>query len=257
VRIEALVDALGDGERRRLLALRGAYEIGADADAVKLRLLRQIACEPARFLEDARHDHTLLAALWPAVGQGAYPGRTGALLGVARALGRPMPEIEYALPEHALESLLERARQARGRRLRLAGARGHKGRVGDAVERLLVGGKVAGKLADHPAAEIKSVPVAGERVIERVKLGVVSATSNPLAKCTRVLFVFVEQRGEDHFVRGHSLREFDATDWQAMWRDGHLVETAAGSPRFPTRGLYLTPKWFRTRGLWPNTAAVG
>jgi hypothetical protein len=111
---------------------------------------------------------------------------------------------------------------------------------------------VIGKLADHAAAEIKSVPVSGDRVIERVKLGVLSATSDPLAKCDRVLFVFVEQRGDDHFVRGHQLVDLDRNRFAAMWRDGFLVETAAGSPRFPARGLYLTPKWFRSEGLWPT-----
>src|SRR5205085_1953863 len=138
----------------------------------------------------------------------AYPGRSEAVLAIARALGVRLPEDEYALPEDDLSFLIDRVRAARGSRLRVRGARGHKGRVGDAVERLLVGGRVPGKTADHPAAEIKSVPVSGDRVLERVKLGVISPTSNPLDKCARVLFVFVEQRGDDHFVRGHSLREF-------------------------------------------------
>jgi hypothetical protein len=174
------------------------------------------------------------------------------VLAIARALGVRVPEAEYALPEDDLSFLIDRVRAARGCRLRVRGARGHKGRVGDAVERLLVGGRVLGKTADHPAAEIKSVPVSGDRVLERVKLGVISPTSNPLDKCARVLFVFVEQRGDDHFVRGHSLREFSQPEWQTMWRDGDLVETAAGTTQSRARGLYLTPKWFRSRGLWPS-----
>jgi hypothetical protein len=174
-----------------------------------------------------------------------------ALLAVARALGRRLPAIEYALPEHALAALLARARATVGRRVPLAGAPGHKGRVGDGIERLLVGAKQRGKERDHPAAEIKSVPVVGDQVIERVKLGVVSARSNPLLKCDRVLFVFVEQRGADYFVRGHHVDEFDRTRWSALWRDGLLVETAAGSPRHPARGLYLVPRFFRSQGIWP------
>ena len=235
-----------------LLALRGRYVIGASEVEVRRRLAMMVDSDRARFVTEHRHDDALLARVWQALGREHYPGRSEALIAFAQALGQTLPDTEYELPEHGLESLLERARAARGRRLRLRGAEGHKGRVGDAVERLLVGDKVKGKVADHPAAEIKSVPVSGDRVIERVKLGVVSATSNPVEKCERVLFVFVEQRGDDHFVRGHQLREFSPLDWQAMWRDGFLVETTAGSPRFPARGLYLTPKWFRSRGLWPE-----
>jgi hypothetical protein len=119
------------------------------------------------------------------------------------------------------------------------------------VERLLVGHKRAGQGSDHPAAEIKSVPVRGHRILERVKLGVVHATHDPLAKCARVLFVFVERRGRDHFVRGHQLVEFDHARWAAMWRERFLVETAAGSPARPARGLYLVPKWFYKERLWP------
>jgi hypothetical protein len=252
VTIEELIASFSDGERRVLLALRGAYPIAASAREIEAALARSIAADPVRFLGEIAHEHAALATLWRIAGRGAYPGRSEALLAVARALGSPLPESEYALPEHRLDLLLERAQAARGHRLRIRGARGHKGRVGDAVERLLVGAKVHGKEADHRAAEIKSVPVSGDRVIERVKLGVVSKSSNPLDKCGRVLFIFVEQRGDDHFVRGHAVREFEAPEWQAMWRDGYLVETAAGSPRFPARGLYLTPKWFRARGLWPS-----
>jgi hypothetical protein len=123
--------------------------------------------------------------------------------------------------------------------------------VGDGVERLLVGKRARGRAADHAAAEIKSVPVSGDRVIERVKLGMVSARSNPLDKCGRVLFVFVERRGRDHFVRGHRLWDFTQGDFDALWRDGWLVETAAGTTEQRRKGLYLVPRWFRTRGLWP------
>jgi hypothetical protein len=200
VELAQLIAAFGDGEARVLLALRGAYPIGcSDPHSVLAQL---VAGDRTRFVADLAHDHGSLASVWSVISQTRYPGRSEALLAVARALGVPLPESEYTLPEHQLDALLERARSARGRRLRTRGARGHKGRVGDAVERLLVGGRVHGKEADHPAAEIKSVPVSGDRVVERVKLGVVSKTSNPLDKCGRLLFVFVEQRGDDHFVRG-------------------------------------------------------
>ena len=96
------------------------------------------------------------------------------------------------------------------------------------------------------------MPVLGDRVIERVKLGVLSPRSNPLDKCDRVLFVFVEQRGEDHFVRGHALHAFTRESFWQMWQTGALVETAAGSPRRPARGLYINPGWFRRAGLWPG-----
>jgi len=88
-------------------------------------------------------------------------------------------------------------------------------------------------------------------VVERVKLGVLSPRSNPLAKCDRILFVFVEQRGDDFFVAGHHAREFSFETWTQMWRDGWIVETAAGSPERPARGLYLVPRWFRTQRIWP------
>lgn len=209
--------------------------------------------EADRFLVAIQHDHAALARLWRERGRpGApYPGRSEALLAVARALGRPLPPSEYVLPEHTLEWLVERAHKLRGRKVPLRGAAGHKGRVGDGVERLLVGGKVPGRAADHPAAEIKSVPVAGETVVERVKLGVLSPRSNPLDKCERILFVFVEARGDDFFVAGHHVHAFDYETWAAMWRDGWIVETAAGSPERPARGLYLVPRWFRARGIWP------
>jgi hypothetical protein len=249
--IEALVAALSDGERRCFLAARGALDLTADADAVN-RMVRQIAAFPDELLRHLARDDGALRRVWPRVGDGRFPGRAAALLAAARALGRPLPDSEYALPEHALDALLAQARRSLGARVPLAGARGHKGRVGDGVERLLLGGKAAGRASDHPAAEIKSVPVQGGRVIERVKLGVINARADPLDKCARVLFVFVEQRGADHFVRGHALVEFDRTRWAALWRDGFLVETAAGSTERPARGLYLVPRWFRASGLWPR-----
>lgn len=209
------------------------------------------ADEADRFLVSIQHDHSALAAWWREHRKTPFPGRSEALLAIARQLGRPLPPSEYVLPEHTIEWLLERAHKIRGRKVPLRGAAGHKGRVGDGVERLLVGAKVPGMAADHPAAEIKSVPVRGDQVIERVKLGVVSAGSNPLHKCARVLFVFVEERGADHFVRGHALKEFEDGAFTSMWRAGFLVETAAGSPRHRARGLYLVPKWFRHEGLWP------
>ncbi|MCU1278126.1 MAG: hypothetical protein JWM53_1672, partial [bacterium] len=147
--------------------------------------------EADRFLVAVQHDHSALAAWWREHSAATFPGRAEALLALARTLGRPLPPSEYVLPEHTLEWLLERAAKLRGRKVPLRGAAGHKGRVGDGVERLLVGGKVAGMAADHPAAEIKSVPVAGDGVVERVKLGVLSPRSNPLDKCDRILFVFV------------------------------------------------------------------
>jgi hypothetical protein len=259
-----LIAALSDAQRRMLLAAAGAYRIGAPPDDV-MRALGALG--PDALVAAAQTDAAVLAALWPAALAAVpcavvrYPGRAEALLAVARALGRPLPAAEYALPEDALESLVDRARRARGQKLVVRGAPGHKGRVGDAVERLLVGARAparpersagrAARLADHAAAEIKSVPVSGDRVVERVKLGVVSARSNPLAKCDRVLFVFVEQRGADYFIRDHRVVDFDRERWRAMWDRGFLVETAAGSPRHPARGLYLTPGWFRHERMWP------
>lgn len=244
--IARLLAALSDAERRRLLALAGRYPIGAAPDVVAARLAAQVAAAPDAFLALVQDDAALLSRLVR-----PFPGRAEALLAVARALGRRVPESEYVLPEDRLEALLARARALVGRRVPVRGAPGHKGRVGDGVERLLVGRARSGRVADHPAAEIKSVPVLGDQVIERVKLGVISPRGNPLGKCHRVLFVFVEQRGDDHFVRGSALREFDDATWRHLWEAGHLVETAAGSPRRRARGLYLTPKWFRSQGVWP------
>ena len=209
--------------------------------------------EADRFLVAVRQDHAALAAWWREQRKTAYPGRSEAFLAIARSLGRPLPAAEYVLPEHTIEWLLERAHKIRGRKVPLRGAAGHKGRVGDGVERLLVGAKVPGMAADHPAAEIKSVPVAGDGVVERVKLGVLSPRSNPLAKCDRILFVFVEQRGDDFFIAGHHAHDFTYEAWTHMWRDGWIVETAAGSPERPARGLYLIPRWFRAQRIWPPT----
>ncbi|HXU70035.1 MAG TPA: hypothetical protein VN947_11940 [Polyangia bacterium] len=209
--------------------------------------------EADRFLVTIQHDHRTLLRLWQERFAEPYPGRSEALLAVARALGRRLPPSEYVLPEQTIEWLLERAGKLRGRKVPLRGAAGHKGRVGDGVERLLVGAKVSGMAADHPAAEIKSVPVAGDGVVERVKLGVLSPRSNPLAKCDRILFVFVEQRGDDFFIAGHHAHDFTYEAWTHMWRDGWIVETAAGSPERPARGLYLIPRWFRAQRIWPPT----
>ncbi len=152
-----------------------------------------------------------------------------------------------------LHELLTSATRALGRRVPTRGPETHKGRVGDGVERLLLGRRIGKSSSpDHPAAEVKSVPVVGERVIERVKLGVISERSNPLAKCERILFVFVERRGRDHFIVGHRAVTFEGSRWLALWRSGHLVETAAGISGEETRGLYLTPKFFYDTALWPT-----
>jgi hypothetical protein len=248
--IDRLVGAFSDGERRRFLAERGRLVLAASAEAVARRMRETIAADRDGLLHALRH-HDDLERLWRGLGHARYPGRSEALLALARALSRPLPPVEHELPELTLEVLLERVERARGQRVPVRGASGHKGRVGDGVERLLVGAKVPGRESDHPAAEIKSVPVRADRVIERVKLGVISARSNPLDKCRRILFVFVEQRGRDHFVCGHRLCDFDHQRWTTMWQDHHLVETAAGSPQHPARGLYLTPSWFYSQGLWP------
>jgi hypothetical protein len=247
--IRALVEALPDHERCALLAEHGHHRIGAGGDA----LHDWATTHPDLFLSSLAARPSRLALAFGAVSAARYPGRSEALLGVARALRLRLPESEYALPEEALDALLARARAIAGRRIPTTGSGSHKGRVGDGVERLLVGKRVRGRAADHAAAEIKSVPVSGDRVIERVKLGMVSARSNPLDKCGRVLFVFVERRGRDHFVRGHRLWDFSQRDFDALWRDGWLVETAAGTTARRAKGLYLVPKWFRTRGLWPPT----
>ena len=250
--VSVLVAALEVAEARVLLARFGRYAPGSDEPAVRAALSTVIERDRDAFLLELRHETTTLDRLARGLLPEARPGRSEALRAVARALGTRVPAVEYALPEEGVEALLERALKARGRRVPVAGARRHKGRVGDGVERLLLGSKAGGgSVADHPAAEIKSVPVRGDQVIERVKLGVVSATSNPLHKCARVLFVFVEERGADHFVRGHALKEFEDGAFTSMWRAGFLVETAAGSPRHRARGLYLTPGWFRHEGLWP------
>jgi hypothetical protein len=145
-----------------------------------------------------------------------------------------------------------RAEAARGRRVPTRGPITHKGRVGEGVERLLLGARVgSAHAADHPAAELKSVPVRGERVLERVKLGVLSARAHPLDKCARTLFVFVEERGRDVFVAGHACVEFAPSRWLALWRAGMLVETAAGISGDEARGLYLVPRFFLDEGLWP------
>jgi hypothetical protein len=155
--------------------------------------------------------------------------------------------------DDSLAALITRAGAVVGRRVPTRGPATHKGRVGDGVERLLLGRRVGGgKASDHPAAEIKSVPTEGERVIERVKLGVISDRGGPLEKCDRVLFVFVERRGLDHFVSGYAVVEFPRARWLALWRSGHLVETAAGVSGEETRGLYLTPRFFADEGLWPR-----
>ncbi|HZS36548.1 MAG TPA: hypothetical protein VFF06_06970 [Polyangia bacterium] len=251
--LAALIAALADGDRRCMLAERGRYCVGAGEEEVCAAVA---ALGAEAFVAALQYNSGALVRAWRIAGAGrAWPGRSEALLAIARALGCALPESEYRLPEDGLEALLERARRSHGQRVPVRGARRHKGRVGDGVERLLIGGKAPGRAADHAAAEIKSVPVRGDQVIERVKLGVVSARSNPLSKCARVLFVFVEQRGgddRDHFVRGHHLAEFDHARFQAMWRDGFLVETAAGSPKHPARGLYLTPRWFREQHIWPG-----
>jgi hypothetical protein len=195
---------------------------------------------------------TLLWHAWRDLVGGRWPGRGEALVYVSRKLGQKIPAREYALPEETLEWLLERARGLDGARVPLRAAAAHKGRVGDAVEKMLLGARPARPGSDHPAAEIKTVPVLGEKIVERVKLGVVNDRHNPLDKCARILFLFVEQRGRDFFIRGHHVEEFDWEKWERMWRDRHLIETAAGSPRRPARGLYLTPHFFYDGKIWPQ-----
>jgi hypothetical protein len=221
MRIRELLGALGAAPAEQILAHLG----GPDGDGLLARVYAELGTR--------------------------FPGRSEALIAVARVLGTCLPPSEYVLREDTLDGLLERAQATIGARLQVRGPAGHKGRVGDAVERLLVGGRTAGRRSDHPEAEIKSVPVLGGDVLERVKLGVVSPTSNPLDKCGRVLFVFVEARGAHFFVRGIGLREFDGATWRSMWRDGWLVETSAGTVAAGARGLYLIPRWFRHTGLWP------
>jgi hypothetical protein len=207
-------------------------------------------------LDELQRNPTALHHAFRELIGGRWPGRAEALVAVARKLGRRVPEREYLLPEDTLEWLVDRARAIVGSRVAVRGEPGHKGRVGDGVERLLLGGRASvGAGADHPAAEIKSVPVLGEKIVERVKLGVVNAQHNPLDKCGRILFVFVEQRGRDSFVRAFTVEEFDWDRWERMWRDHHLIETAAGSPRRPARGLYLTPHFFYDNRIWPCTTS--
>jgi len=203
-------------------------------------------------LRTLQRNPTLLWQAWCALGGGRWPGRGEALIQVSRKLGQRIPDEEYVLAEDTLEWLVERAGKLAGARVLVRGEPGHKGRVGDAVEKMLLGARPARPGSDHPAAEIKSVPVLGEKIVERVKLGVVNERHNPLDKCSRILFVFVEQRVRDYFVRGHHVEEFDWEKWERMWRDHHLIETAAGSPRRPARGLYLTPHFFYEGKIWPR-----
>ena len=259
--------SLAPSARRTWLASRGLLSgnlLGVAPESPRLiaTLCAALERDLEAFLAELSHDPILLEQLWRGLGRtealrpsrprSGYPGRSVALHDIARTLDLRLPESEYTLPEHGLSSLLERAEALRGVRIPVEGSRSHKGRVGDAVERLLTGRKARGKERDHRAAEIKSVPVRGDLVLERVKLGVVSRGSNPLHKCDRILFVFVEQRGRDHFVRDHRCVEFDPDGWRGLWDSGFLVETAAGSPRHKTRGLYLVPQWFRSAGLWPR-----
>ena len=152
-----------------------------------------------------------------------------------------------------LGGLLARVQSCHGRRVPVVGPTTHKGRIGEGVERLILGERAGSRhAADHPAAELKSVPVVGERVIERCKLGLISPRAHPLEKCAKTLFVFVEARGEDAFVMGHAYVEFAQERWLELWRMGLLVETAAGVSGDETRGLYLVPKFFSSHGLWPQ-----
>src|SRR5438094_8536575 len=136
--LAALIGALTDGDRRCILAERGRYAIGTGAGEIEAAV-SALGC--GALIAAAQYNSAMLARMWRAVGGGrAWPGRSEALLAVARALHTRVPESEYRLPEDALEALLERARRNLGRRVPVRGARRHKGRVGDGVERLLVGG---------------------------------------------------------------------------------------------------------------------
>ena len=99
---------------------------------------------------------TLLWQAWCALIGGRWPGRGEALVQVSRQLGQRIPEREYVLAEDTSEWLLERARKIGGARVPVRGEAGHKGRVGDAVEKLLLGARPARPGSDHPAAEIRA-----------------------------------------------------------------------------------------------------
>ncbi len=255
VEIARLFVRLSTGERRTLLASVGRYSLGGtltDEEVVR-RLVGWASRAPDDFLCAVQHEPRLLALLAPAPGHGAA-ARSRALFLLAHALGRPLPPSEYVLVEDSLLALLDRARQLLGARVPLSGSARHKGRVGDGLERLLVGDKVHGRLPDHAQCEIKSVPVRGGRVLERVKLAQLGADREPLGpltKCRRILFVFVERRGDDHFVRGHRLHDFVDDAGARLLAERWVVETAAGSPARPRRGLYLVPRWFARSGIWP------
>src|SRR5262249_4749701 len=108
---------------RGFVVAAGKAVTDADADALLLEL---------------REDPAALAREWKQLSAEPFPGRSEALIKTARALNRRLPDVEYVLPEHTIEWLLERARKIHGRKVPLRGAAGHKGRVGDGVERLLV-----------------------------------------------------------------------------------------------------------------------
>jgi hypothetical protein len=249
-RLRALLIAHTPGERRCELALFGAYRDELGDDDVLTRLETLVTARREEWL--LRLSPRQLTIGFAALRDTPYPGRAEALRAIAHALDTRVPASEYELPESTLAGLLERIAALRGQKIPLSGPATHKGRIGDGLELLLLGARVVGKRSDHPAAEVKTVPVRGDRVLERVKLGVVSGTSNPTDKCDRILFVFVEQRGDDYFIAGHETAEFDHDRWRAMWESGALVETSAGTVKSRARGLYLVPKWFRAARLWPS-----
>src|SRR5262245_44857609 len=116
-----------------MLAERGALPIGAAPAEVAERWMRQFAADTDALIAAVQHHPGDLHRRWAAVTArgGRWPGRAEALLQVARALGRPLPPSEYALPEDALEALVARAARSRGARVPVRGAARHKGRVGD------------------------------------------------------------------------------------------------------------------------------
>ncbi len=79
------------------------------------------------------------------------------------------------------------------------------------------------------------MPVLEDRVVERVKLGVLSANAHPLDKCARVLFVFVEWRGADVFVMGHACVETPRARWLTLWQEGLLSRNGGWGVRATRR----------------------
>ena len=141
MKLDAIASAIAESEAQALLALFGWH-------GKPLRAF--LAARPDDFLRAVSESPRLLTTLWTELESRPYPGRSEAFLSVAHALGRSLPSCEYELPEARLDALMLRAESILGARVPVSGKSGHKGRVGDGVERLLFGDTVGGRAtSDH------------------------------------------------------------------------------------------------------------